>query len=66
MSRAPRLAATSSDWPLRMLRDLALIVFVFLAVTGLAELLGAANLGTAASFGQIGFVLALLFVMLRR
>lgn len=39
---------------------------LFLAVTGLAELLGAANLGTAAAFGQIAFMAGLLYVLLRR
>ena len=38
---------------------------LFLAVTGLAELLGAANLGTAAAFGQIAFMLGLIYVLLR-
>jgi len=46
--------------------DLALMVAAFLAVTGVAELAGASNLGTAASFGQIGFALAAVFVLLRR
>ena len=49
-----------------MLRDLAILAFVFVAVTALAELLGAANLGTAASFGQIAFVGVLLLLLLRR
>jgi hypothetical protein len=42
------------------------LVALFLAVTGLAELLGAANLGTAAGFGQIAFMLALAYVLVRR
>ena len=44
----------------------AALLAVFLAVTGLAELLGAANLGTAAAFGQIAFAIALVYVLLRR
>lgn len=44
----------------------AALVALFLAVTGVAELLGAANLGTAAGFGQIAFMLGLLYVLLRR
>ena len=44
----------------------AALVALFLAGTGLAALLGAANLGTAASFGQLTFVLGLLYVLLRR
>jgi hypothetical protein len=49
-----------------VLRDLALLTVVFVAVTALAELLGAANLGTAATFGQIAFVLALTGILVRR
>lgn len=56
----------SSDWRERMLRDLAILAVVFVAVTGLAELLGAPNLGTAATFGQIAFVGVLLALLLRR
>lgn len=33
--------------------------------TGIAELAGAENLGTALAFGQIAFVLALVAVLLR-
>jgi hypothetical protein len=44
----------------------AALIALFLAVTGLAELLGAANLGTAAVFGQIAFMLGLLFVLVKR
>ena len=46
--------------------DAAALVALFLAVTGLAELLGAANLGTAAGIGQIAFLLGLVYVLLRR
>jgi hypothetical protein len=42
------------------------LIALFLAVTGLAELLGAANLGTAATFGQIAFMLGLAFVLVKR
>ena len=44
----------------------AALLVLFLVVTGLAELLGAANLGTAAAFGQIAFMLGLIYVLLRR
>ena len=44
----------------------AALLALFLAVTGLAELLGAANLGTAAAFGQIAFAIGLVYVLLRR
>ena len=47
-------------------RDAAALLGLFLAVTGLAELLGAANLGTAAAFGQIAFMLGLIYILLRR
>lgn len=42
------------------------LLALFLAVTGVAELLGAANLGTAAGFGQIAFLIGLVYVLLRR
>lgn len=48
------------------LLDLAIMVGAFAAATVVAELAGAANLGTAMSFGQIGFALAAVFVLLRR
>jgi hypothetical protein len=48
-----------------MLRSLTIPLVAFLVVTALAELLGAANLGTAATFGQIAFVLAVGGVLLR-
>jgi hypothetical protein len=46
--------------------QVGILVVVFAAATGLAELFGAANLGTALSFGQIAFVLALAWLLLRR
>ena len=46
--------------------DLGLLAVVFAAVTGLAELLGAANLGTALAFGTMAFAAALVAVLLRR
>jgi hypothetical protein len=49
-----------------MLRDLAIVVGAFVLVSAVAGLLGAANLGTALSFGQIGFAGALVYVLLRR
>jgi hypothetical protein len=48
-----------------MLRDLALLTIVFVAVTAIAAALGAANIGTAATFGQIAFVLALTGLLVR-
>jgi hypothetical protein len=46
--------------------DLALMLGAFAAATLVAELAGAANLGTALTFGQIAFALAAVFVLLRR
>lgn len=50
----------------RAARDLALLAAVVAGVTLLALALGAANLGTALTFGQIAFAAALMWVMLRR
>jgi hypothetical protein len=49
-----------------MLVDVAIALGAFVAATLVAEAAGAANLGTALSFGQIGFVLAAVCVVLRR
>jgi hypothetical protein len=46
--------------------ELALLLGAFVAGTLLAELLGAANLGTALTFGTIALMIAILAVMLRR
>jgi hypothetical protein len=39
---------------------------VFAAVTGIASLLGAENLGEAATFGLIAFIAGVVYVLLRR
>ncbi len=49
-----------------MRRDLAFLATAFVVVTALAEALGAPNLGTAASFGQIAFMLVLGAILVRR
>ena len=49
-----------------MVRDLLTLVVVFVVVTALAAALGAANLGTAATFGQIAFILVLTALLVRR
>jgi hypothetical protein len=49
-----------------MLRDLAIVLGAFGLASAVAGVLGAANLGTALSFGQIGFAAALVYVLLRR
>jgi hypothetical protein len=45
--------------------QLVMLATVFVVATGIAELAGAANLGTAMAFGQIAFVAALVATMLR-
>jgi hypothetical protein len=51
-----------SSW----LVDLALLVGGFAVASALAAAFGTPNLGTALSFGQIGFALALVYVLLKR
>jgi len=46
--------------------DLAIVIGAFAAATLIAEAVGAANLGTALSFGQIGFAIALVAVLVKR
>jgi hypothetical protein len=45
---------------------LAITAGAFAVGTGVAALLGATNLGTALGVGQICFVVALVYVLLRR
>ena len=49
-----------------LLTQVAIVLGAFAAVTALAALLGAANLGTAMGFGQIGFALAAVYLLIRR
>jgi hypothetical protein len=49
-----------------MPRQLLLLAAAFAAATGIAELFGAINLGTAFGIGQLGFAAALVWVLLRR
>jgi type IV secretory pathway VirB2 component (pilin) len=46
-------------------RQLAVLAGALAAATLIAEVAGAANLGTALAFGQIGFALALVWVLLK-
>jgi hypothetical protein len=46
--------------------DLAILLGAFGVATALAAAFGAANFGTALAFGQIGFAVALVWVLLRR
>ena len=50
----------------RVLGDLALMFGSFVLASAIAGALGAVNLGTALAFGQIGFALATVYVMVRR
>jgi len=50
----------------RALRDLSVLFGAFAAATAIAAALGAANFGTALTFGQIGFAIALVWVLLTR
>jgi len=46
--------------------DLALMLVAFALCSAVAGLAGAPNLGTALAFGQIGFALTAVAVLLRR
>ena len=50
---------------MRLPAQILVLAAAFAGATLIAELAGAANLGTAFAFGQIAFVLALVAVMLR-
>jgi hypothetical protein len=45
--------------------QVGILVAVFAAAVGLAELFGAANLGVAFGIGQIAFAIALVWLLLR-
>jgi hypothetical protein len=47
-------------------RDLAVLGAAFAAATGIAELLGAVNAGTALTFGELAFVAVLMWLLLSR
>jgi hypothetical protein len=49
-----------------VLGKLAIVVVAFGVGVGLAELFGAKNLGTAMGVGQLTFVAALVYVLIRR
>lgn len=49
-----------------VLRDLGIVVGAFVLASAIAGALGAANLGTALSFGQIAFAASAVYVLLRR
>lgn len=47
-------------------RDLTILIAVFAAAVGIAELAGAVNLGVALGVGQVAFAIALVVVLTRR
>jgi hypothetical protein len=49
----------------RLSTQIALLLAIFAAAVGLAELFGASSLGVAFGFGQIAFTLALGWILLR-
>jgi hypothetical protein len=49
----------------RLRNQLLVLLGAFAGATALAELAGAANLGTAMSFGQIAFLIALVWILWR-
>jgi hypothetical protein len=49
-----------------MARDLLIMVGALVLGSALAGALGASNLGTALSFGQIAFAIAAVYVLLKR
>jgi hypothetical protein len=50
----------------RTLADLGMMAGAFALCTVIAEILGAPNLGTAMTFGQIGFTLTAVYVLMLR
>ena len=49
-----------------MIGDLLIIVGAFVLASAVAGALGAANLGTALTFGQIALTASVVYVLLRR
>jgi uncharacterized membrane protein (DUF485 family) len=49
-----------------VLAKLTMVLAAFAVGVGLAELFGAKNLGTALGVGQLTFVVALVYVLMRR
>lgn len=47
-------------------KDLLTMLAAFAVASALAGAFGAANLGTALAFGQIGFAISLVYVMVKR
>jgi uncharacterized membrane protein (DUF485 family) len=49
-----------------VLAKLAIVLAAFAVGVGLAELFGAKNLGTSLGVGQLTFVIALVYVLMRK
>jgi hypothetical protein len=49
----------------RTITDITRLLVVFAAVTAIAAALGAANFGTALTFGEIAFAVALVWTIVR-
>ena len=49
----------------RLRTQLLVLLAAFAAATGIAELAGAANLGTALAFGQMAFMIAVIVLLVR-
>jgi hypothetical protein len=49
----------------RLRTQLLALLAAFATATGIAELAGAANLGTALAFGQMAFMIALIALLVR-
>jgi len=64
--REPKPARERARGRSQVAGDLLLIFGAFVLASALAGALGAANLGTALSFGQIGLALMVVYVLLRR
>ena len=62
---ADRPRGTRSPGVRGLARDLALLIAVFAAAVGIAELAGAANLGVAFGVGQVAFAVALVVLLTR-
>jgi hypothetical protein len=59
------LRAALCSTAVRLQVQLLVLAAAFAAATGIAELAGAANLGTAMTFGQMAFAVALTAILAR-
>lgn len=49
----------------KTVRDIATVLGAFAAASAIAAALGAANFGTALTFGQVAFAIAMVWVLVR-